>query len=428
MTLLVLYQLLYPFVALVALARVAGQGRWGAFREGSGDLRERLGRPAWTPGKRTLWLHAASVGEAQALGGFLRRLAERRPAPRVIVTCSTAAGREKARTLPGVTAAFLAPADFLPCVSSFLSRVRPEVLLVAESELWPMTLALARRRGVRVGLVNACLSERSGQRWTRALSLARLALDGVERAAFQTEADRLRFLALGVPPGAAAVCGNPKHDLGEPPAEALAAARERLASLFRGAPAWVAGSTRPGEEELVLAAHRQAALQVPGLRLVLAPRHPERCGEVAALLRRENVPFARWSEPLPFSAEPQCLLVDTLGVLAALYAAAGVGFVGGTLVPGSGGHNVLEPATLGVPVLFGPHTEAVRAEAEALERAGGGRRARDAASLGEAAAGWCGDARARTAAAMAAKAAAVEFSGATDRTLRWLEPLLAGGN
>lgn len=419
MSWLAVYQLLYPLVALVALARVAAAGRWGAFDEGRADLAERLGRPAWDGRGRPVWVHAASVGEVRGMAPVIARLG--RP---VVVTCSTAAGRAEARATPGVTAAFLAPADFYPCVRAFLARVRPAALVSAESELWPMTLVAARRAGVPVLLANACLSERSGRRWLWAAGLARLALSGVRRAAYQTPEDRERFERLGVDAPRGRVCGNPKHDLPLPSSDAVAKARARLAELFGPAPVWVAGSTRPGEEELVLDAHRAAAARVPGLRLVLAPRHPERAGDAAALLRRAGVPFARWSEPLPAAAHPEVLLVDALGVLPALYPCGLAGFVGGTLVAGSGGHNVVEPAAAGVPVLFGPHTEAVAVEAAALEGAGGGRRVADAPALAEAVVLWASDRQARERAASAAREAAASFTGAGERVHAWLSQAL----
>jgi 3-deoxy-D-manno-octulosonic-acid transferase len=419
-TLLVFYQLLYPVVALAALAKVAAAGRWGAFREGAGDAAERLGRPAWASKARPVWVHAASVGEVRGMAPVIARLA---PAP-VVVTCSTAAGRAEARATPGVAAAFLAPADLWPCAASFLSRLRPSALLVAESELWPLTLVLARGRKVPTALVNACLSERSGRRWLWGRTLAAAALGGVRRAAYQTPEDRARFEALGVSVEAGAVCGNPKHDLPTPSPEATAAAKKRVAELFGSAPCWTAGSTRPGEEELVLEAHRAAAAKVPGLRLILAPRHPERSGDVAALLRKAGVPFARWSEPLPFSAQPVVLLVDAMGALPGLYPAGLAAFVGGTLLEGSGGHNVVEPAAAGVPVLFGPHTEAVAVESAALEQAQGGRRVADAAALGEAVAAWALDPAARATAARRAGEAAASFTGAGQRVFEWVAPVL----
>lgn len=420
MTLLVLYQLLYPLVALAALARVAGAGRWGAFREGKADFAERLGRPEWSSKAKPIWVHAASVGEVRGMAPIIARLTGKP----VVVTCSTAAGRAEARATPGVTAAFLAPADFWPCAAEFLKRVRPAVLLNAESEVWPATLVLARRRKVRIAMVNACLSERSGRRWLWASSLAAAALSGVERAAYQSSEDRARFEALGVPVEAGSVCGNPKHDLPLPTPQSVGAGRARVTELFAGAPVWTAGSTRPGEEELVLEAHLAAAAKVPGLRLILAPRHPERAGDVAALLRRGGIPFARWSEPLPFSMSPQILLVDAMGVLSGLYPAGFAAFVGGTLLPGSGGHNVIEPAAAGVPVLFGPHTEAVSVESAALEQTQGGRRVADAAALAEAVVAWAQDPAARATAARRAREAAASFTGAGERVFDWISPVL----
>lgn len=422
MSWLVVYQLLYPLVAIIALAGVARAGRWGALREGWGDVLERLGRPAWSkPKSPVLWVHAASVGEVSALEQLFKRWHE---TVSVIVTCSTAAGRDKAKTLPGVTAAALAPADFLPCVSSFLDRVRPDALICAESELWPMMLISARRRGIPVGLVNACLSERSAKRWTLARSLSALALSGVRRACYQTADDRGRFESLGVPREASSVVGNTKHDLRPPSPEAVAKALERVQALFKGAPCWVAGSTRPGEEDIVLAAHLKAAEKVPGLRLILAPRHPERCGEVAESVRRAGIPFVRWSELLPFATEPTCLLIDKMGALGALYAAGQVAFVGGTLVPGSGGHNVLEPAMLSLPVLFGPYVDAVAHEAAALERSRGCLRVTDADTLAKSLGLLLNDPERMRLTGRNAKIAADSFSGATERTLEWLGPML----
>lgn len=420
MTLLVLYQLLFPFVALAALAKVAGAGRWGAFKEGREDVAERLGRPSWSSKARPVWVHAASVGEVRGMAPIIARL---RGKP-VVVTCSTAAGRAEARATQGVTAAFLAPADFWPCAAEFLNRVRPAVLLNAESEIWPMTLVLARRRKVPIALVNACLSERSGRRWLLARSLADAALGGVERAAYQSSEDRARFEALGVPAEAGSVCGNPKHDLALPSADAVAAGAARVKELFGGAPCWTAGSTRPGEEELILEAHRAAAAKVPGLRLILAPRHPERSGDVAALLRRGGIPFARWSEPLPFSSSPQVLLIDAMGILSSLYPAGVAAFVGGTLVAGSGGHNVIEPAAAGVPVLFGTHTDAVTVESAALEQTQGGRRVADVTALAEAVVALAQDPANRATTARRAREAAASFTGAGDRVFTWLSPLL----
>ncbi|MBI5594529.1 MAG: 3-deoxy-D-manno-octulosonic acid transferase [Elusimicrobia bacterium] len=420
MILLGLYQLLYPLVVFAALARVARARRWGAFREGLADAAERLGRPVFpSSGAPVLWVHAASVGEVTALRHLLTRWGHMR----VVVTCMTAAGREKARGLPGVSAAFLAPADFYPCVASFLTRVRPAALINAESEIWPMTLAAAAGRGVGIGLVNACLSERSAARWAFGVGLSRRALAGVRRAAYQTEEDRARFEALGAPRDAGCVTGNTKYDLKPPAPEAVAAAKDRVATLFGAAPLWTAGSTRPGEESLVLEAHRKAAARVPGLRLILAPRHTERASELAALLKESGLSFVRWSELLPFANTPEVLLVDTMGALGALYGLGAAAFVGGTLVPGSGGHNVLEPAAAGVPVLFGPHIEAVRYEARALQLRQGCVQVADADALAEGLVGLLEDPVRRQAVGRAAKATAEAFQGATDRAFDWLLPI-----
>lgn len=429
---LFLYQLLYPFVALAVLARLVLAGRGGALREGFAELRERLGllpeslvaRLREPPGGPVLWIHAASAGEASAAAALVRRISERRPLARILMTSSTVAGKVRAAGLPGVRAAALAPIDSFFAVRAFLRRARPSCLILVETELWPLTLRLAAAWGARVGIANGRMREGSYRRYRLVRPLLAPALAGVERAALQTTQDLERFCGLGLRASAAVAAGNTKYDLPPPDAEARAEAELRLARLgWSSAPIWAAGSTRPGEEISILRAHRRAAERVPGLKLVLAPRHPERSGEVEALLRAEGVAFVRWSQLLPFQQAPDCLLVDRLGRLGSLYPLCRAAFVGGSLVP-VGGHNLLEPAACGVPVLFGPHTETVAAEAAALAREGGGRLVRDAEELAGALALWLGSESERGAASRNALSVARAFMGASDRVFAHLEPIL----
>jgi 3-deoxy-D-manno-octulosonic-acid transferase len=216
-----------------------------------------------------------------------------------------------------------------------------------------------------------------------------------------------------------------KYDTPLPSENALREARSRVAELGWGEdPCWVAGSTRPGEEEDLLEAQRLCRQSHPRLRLILAPRHVERAEELAALLRSKGVKAVRWTQLLPFEKEPECLLVDRMGVLASLYPCGRAAFVGGTLVP-VGGHNLLEPASLGVPVLFGPHTSSVEDVALTLRASGGGFRAQNGILLASVLGELLSDPDKRRAAAEAALRAAKAFSGATERTWEHVKPLLA---
>ena len=431
---LFLYQLFFPFVAAAVLFKFLLAGRGASLREGLEDLRQRLGLPREEllrvfeshPARSVLWIHAASVGEALATAPLLAALSRRKERPRIVMTTSTGPGREKARTLPGVDLALLAPVDLRPCVSAFLERLRPSSLLLIETELWPMTLHLARRRGLRLGLANGRMTSRAFGRYRLLHGFFSGILSLLDRAALQTQDDARRYQALGLRDEAALVAGNMKYDVGETPAHDDTSGK--LAKLgWAGAPVWAAGSTRRGEEEILLEAHKAAARKRPDLRLILAPRHPERCGEAADLLKRAGLGFLRWSEleagAAPPSGGTDCLLVDGLGVLGSLYAWAFAAFVGGTLVP-VGGHNLLEPARLGCPVLFGPHTANTQEPAEALRRSGGGTLVEDATQIETLLAGWLDSPVRRSDAGEAAKRTAREFTGATTRTLAHLEPVL----
>jgi len=415
---LLLYQLLYPAVAVFVLLKLALAGRGKVLSEGSQELRQRLGliQPLEN---RPIWLHAASVGEVIGLAPLVKKLAGQP----ILFTTSTVAGREKAKALPGVDQAVLAPIDCWPAVRAFLHRAKPRCLIVAETELWPMTLLLCRRMGVRVGIANGRVTSRAFRRYRWILGLMRKPLAAVERAGAQTDEDLERLAGLGVPRAGLRRTGSMKYDTPPPTEESMAKARKRLGELGWGQdPCWVAGSSRPGEEEILLDAHHLVREKHPRLRLILAPRHLERVEEVAGILRSKAVRFVRWAQLLPFDQEPECLLVDTMGALASLYPCGLAAFVGGTLVP-VGGHNLLEPAALGVPVLFGPHTSSVEVVAQSLLESGGGFQARDAGELASCLERML-DPVQRQQASAGALAAAADFAGATERTWEHLKPLL----
>lgn len=399
---------------LVSPKRARLAGLFDELPERLGSLSpEALGR---LRGREIWWFHAASAGEVSGLAPILERLESGGAA--LVLTTTTLSGREAARALPCVAWAQLAPLDAWPCVARFLKALAPARLIIAETELWPTTLILAARAGLSPSLINARLTDRSFSRYLLAAGLLAPALRSLSLVGAQSEEDAARFVLLGVPPGLVKVTGNAKYDREAAPA-ASAAARAKVSALgWDGAPLFVAGSTHPFEEEMVLAAFLAARAAAPGLRLVLAPRHLERAADAADLLAHAGVKLARWSGPA--EAGRDALLLDEMGILASFYPLARAAFVGGTLVK-VGGHNLLEPALAGVPVLFGPHTAHIERPAALLAAPGrGGRRVADAAQLAEKLVEFAKDEAAARAAGAEARAAAEGLRGASARTIEAL--------
>jgi 3-deoxy-D-manno-octulosonic-acid transferase len=416
--------LVAPLVGAMVVLAFALSPRRGLLKALLAELPERLGAVApevraRLKGRPVWWLHAASSGEVAGLETVVAALAARPDAPLVVVTTTTAAGKAAAAKLPGVTHACLAPVDVWPCVARFIRAVAPRRLLLSETELWPSTILAARRAGLEPALVNARMTTRSHGRYRLIGPLLRPALESLSLVAAQTEPDAERFTALGA--RNVVVVGNCKYDRGAVPAT-TAAAEARLRELgFVGA-LFVAGSTHPGEEDAVLAAFLQAKAMGCGFKLVLAPRHAERASDALKSLREGGLKPALWSRAVP-DADGDSLLVDVMGALPALWPRAAVAFVGGTLVP-VGGHNVLEPALAGAPVLFGPHTGHTELPALLLENGGGGWRVHDAATMADRLVEASRDPARCAAVGGKARELAQGLRGATRRTLAALgEPL-----
>ena len=326
-----------------------------------------------------LWVHGSSVGEARIVGTVVRGLRELQPGLPMSVSSFTRTGRQQLPAPPDADAAFFVPLDFPGLPGRLLDAIRCAALVLVETELWPNLLHESRQRGTPVVLINGRLSAERMSRYRRLGGLYRPLLEGLARVGAQSESDARRFLELGVRPEALSVTGNVKYDLPRPRVDP-AALRSRF-GLDDDRPVVVAGSTGPGEEELVLRAFERARAEHPALFLILAPRHPERAVEVDRLAASRKLRLHRLSHgDGPSAAAADGLLVDTIGELAALYSICRAAFVGGSLVP-IGGHNVLEPAAAGAPVLFGPHTQHFAEPAEELVRSGGGFRVRDAGAL-----------------------------------------------
>ncbi|MFI4891102.1 MAG: lipid IV(A) 3-deoxy-D-manno-octulosonic acid transferase [Steroidobacterales bacterium] len=347
-----LYTLLICLAAPVAFLVVLWRGlRDRQYWQGLG---ERFGFGAPLPGDAPgIWVHAVSLGEVTAAAPLVRELQRRHPAQRLLLSTATPTGRARAAALFGQTIAIrYLPYDLPGAVRRFLRRMRPQTLIIMETELWPNLFRECARQSVPIVLASARLSEKSVARYLRLGGLFRGLFANDVVVAAQTAADAARFAAIGADPRRTHVVGNVKFDI-DIDAQVLEAGRRLRASLFGTRPVWIAGSTHAGEEEQVLAAHDELRRQIPDALLVLVPRHPNRFEAVADLVVRRGLKLARRSARRPVAAEEGVFLVDSIGELLGFYAAADLAFVGGSLVP-IGGHNLLEPAALGIPVLTGP--------------------------------------------------------------------------
>lgn len=418
-------RLLYRLLMLILLPFALLWLGWRAWRQtGTRDAwGERLGAGPWLPGG-CIWLHAASVGEVQAAIPLVRELARRHPEQSLLVTSFTATGRARARAaFEGLAAVAALPWDFPLCVRLFLRRARPRALIVLETEIWPVLFDLLGGRGIPVAVVSARMSERTLRRYRRFRGLIRGALRQVDLVAAQDERDAERYRAAGAVQ--VRITGNIKFDLDLPAGLREQGEAVRM-SLFPHRPVWIAASVRDGEERPLFEAFARVRERLPDLLLVIAPRYPERAPEIAARARRAGLAVVGRSEQCPAEPDTAVFLLDTLGELTLFYAAADVAFVGGSLVP-VGGHNLLEPAALGLPVLSGPHVHNAPDIAERLARAGALRIVRDAESLARELSLLLQDGAEREDRGRAARRAVEESRGALRGTLEHLQALLGRG-
>jgi 3-deoxy-D-manno-octulosonic-acid transferase len=335
--------------------------RHGKYRKGLG---ERLGRvPARLrlPGAedRAIWVHAVSVGEVLAVAGLVEELQRQFPRHRIFISTTTDTGQALARKRFGEASVFYFPMDFAFAIRAYMKALRPQLVVVAETEFWPNFLRLAHASGARVAVVNARISDRSRPNYRRFRGLLRKVLVNVDLFLAQTEQDAERLRDIGGSAERVRVAGNLKFDIPVPVAPAIV---ERLRNSIAGSgagPVLVCGSTVEGEESLLLRSFENLLVRHPRAVMILAPRHPERFSAVAALLEKMSIRFWRRSAWNGEALNGGVLLLDTIGELAALYALADVAFVGGSLVP-RGGHNIIEPAQYGVATVVGNHTENFR--------------------------------------------------------------------
>lgn len=405
---------LVPFVPLL-LARRARQGKEEVARRG-----ERYGRAGRArPNGPLVWIHAASVGETNAVLPLVRRIAA--GGTTVLLTTITVTSAEiAARQLPPGALHQYAPLDIVPFVDRFLAGWRPDLALFVESELWPVMTLRLKALGIAQIRVNARMSERSFARW-RKLRAARPLFEGTTLALAQSEGDALRLRALGLPEVRSV--GNLKFDVPPPGAdpEALAA----VSAMMAGREIFVAASTHEGEETIVAAAHRNLRARRPHLLTVIAPRHPVRGAALRDALAAGGLAVALRSRGEPVTPETDIYLADTLGELGLFYRLAPVALVGGTLVP-VGGHNPIEAARLDTAILHGPHVQNAAEIYAALDRGTGTGPVGDANELADALAALFADPRRIADRARDAAAALDHFAGALDATMAALAPFLAG--
>ena len=345
--------------------------RSGKYRAGLGERFGLVPARVRTGEKRpTIWVHAVSVGELLAIGGLIQLLREQNPKYRIVISTTTATGQKLAREKYGESDVFYFPLDFAFAIRPYLNALRPELVVVAETEFWPNFFRLATASRARVVVVNARISDRSFPRYRRLKGLLRPVLHHVDRFLAQSDVDRGRLVEIGAAPERVLVSGNLKFDIKPPKASALIGQLQVAIKDSQASPVIVAGSTVEGEEPLVLEAFRRVLKWYPNAALILAPRHPERWPAVVELLRASGLPWWRRTEwGADTAIAGGIFLLDSIGELAALYHLATVAFVGGSLAA-RGGHNILEPAHYGVPIVVGPHNENFRDIVEMFTRSG----------------------------------------------------------
>lgn len=393
--------------------------RSGKYRAG---LAERFGR---VPGRlrqdrrSSIWVHAVSVGEVLAVSGLIGELRQSFPEYRVLVSTTTATGQKLARERFGADNVFYFSVDFAFAVRRYLRALRPQLIVLAETEFWPNFLRLARASGARIAVVNARISDRSLPRYRRFPWLISRVLANIDVFLAQSEVDRQRLIAIGADPDRVQVSGNLKFD-GRPAAASPVAESVRSALVGAG-PVVICGSTVEGEEQVLVPAFRDVLERWPKAVAIFAPRHPERFDDVARLVASFGLRFWRRSQWTGESLAGGIFLLDSIGELAAIYGVAQIAFIGGSLVP-RGGHNVLEAAQQGAAILVGDHTQNFR-DIIALFREVGALRIVTAENVAEAIVNLLTDDNARL--QMTRRAAEVlrAHSGATERTVRALEAL-----
>jgi len=345
-----------------------------------GHLAGRLGRlPDLSPLKGRsprIWVHALSVGEVNAASALVKAISQRWQGAGIICSATTATGLTTLKRKLGHTAHVITttPFDLLPLVNKVLKEISPDCFILVETDIWPNLIWSMRKSGIRTMLVNGSLSSLSAGRLSHLEPVKDILYGGFDSLAMQSSYDSRRLLKLGCNPDKVSAPGNLKYDIEVPKIEeSEKVLLRKVTGLKDMSPLWVAGSTHPGEEDLIFAAHRDLKQSFHGLQLLIAPRDPKRGFELEASAKGMGFKVVRRSSMVAKPSDVDIVVLDTLGELLKFYSLCDIAFVGGTLV-NIGGHNLLEPAAYGVPVIFGPYVESARSIAEDLLACGGGNR------------------------------------------------------
>ncbi len=372
----------------------------------------------------SIWVHAVSVGEVQAAVPLIRALLRNYPEQTIVVTTVTPTGAARVASVFGdeVVHCYI-PFEFPNAIRSFFAAVNPRAAMIMETEIWPNLYRGCGIRNVPLVLVSARISPKSIPGYRRLLPLIRETLSHGIIIAAQSQADADRFLELGANPRRTFVMGNIKFDV-ELDADLAENGRALRQKLFGDRPVWVAASTHDGEEQQVLAAHAELLKRYPQLLLVLIPRHPERFASVLELLKREAIPIVTRTDQQPCDASTRVFLADTMGEVPLFFAACDIAFVGGSLVP-IGGHNLLEPAAQGLPIVTGPHLFNAEEVAQAFVELGACRVIANGDELAPAIAALLDDPQQARAMGVKGREVLERNRGALQRLLVLVEPLFA---
>ena len=415
-----IYNLLwYPALPFALVAAHPANLRDYRERMGHGDFPDSAGAPR-------IWIHAASVGEIEAIRPVANGLLERHPGAIMAITTMTATGREAAeRRIPRAAAWMLAPLDNRRAVRSFLERVRPSVVLITETEIWPNYFLESARTGAAIAVVNGRISERSMRRYMRARGLFRDALGRAKLILAQSNEDAQRYAKFDLP-AKIIVTGNTKIEAAKADAANEEPIRPELMSFASGRKIFIAGSTAPGEDAVIGDAYLELRKKFPQLALTIAPRHLERTPDVESALRTASLDYVKASElnSQRKEGEAEVLILDTMGELRNFYRRGVIAFVGGSLAPGRGGQNPAEPALVEVPVLIGPYHENQQDIVSSMVRSGGAQIVKNAGDIVGAASKWLGDDASRAAAGRSARAAVTTEAGGAQFALKQLEALI----
>jgi 3-deoxy-D-manno-octulosonic-acid transferase len=430
--------LLYSLATVIVLVALAPYFLYQALRHKKyvGSLGQRLG---YLPvslnldAEPSIWIHAVSVGEVLSVRPLIPELRKRYPSLRVFLSTTTMSGQQVARRIvTNVDGVFYFPFDWAFTVRRTVAIIKPRLFVMVENEIWPNLLRECRARGVKTIVVNGRISRRSFPRYRLIRPFFRRVLNDIDHFCVQGEETSSRLLALGADPSRVTISGSLKFDSldagalpGRGPARVL-----RFFRLPPGRPVFIAGSTMKGEDEIVIRAFNRVRIAVGAANplLVIAARHPERFADVERMCRFEGLSTKRRSE-LAIDSEPRCdaVVLDTIGELAQLYQIATAVFVGGSLVS-AGGHNILEPALYGRPILFGPHMENFKEIAETFLTNGAAIQVRTGRELEEQVVVLMADPVRRARLGAAARALVDANRGATERTLAVITDLLPPGD